>query len=843
MFKYPSPWQVLCSGLERRDQVSANVIGTSLSYTELPTTNTPKQLVTISAEQKSVNSPEDQLNGLPEELVKKELDYQELNSFDIKEIGANEGQARDVTKLYETCTEENKVTETFEVRTTQQKVLLGQDITFISKDKQNIPKLNSSVQDSAMDRVTRNPIFSLSSATSIESHQEEPDHENSTTEKSYSLVVSIKSNNVWVPPADRESRLRLLKESNRFDVRAYRPETSPTKLFLDFDEAEDEIRPRSREFTPEKVMELEAQRRDIIKRQGQRKSLDTEQLNTLQNETDASLLGTNVNGMDTGPNTEQINFEAARQQFVMLEMKRNSLPISPQPQIRSSRFSSGSVFEKDCNSPVQKMYDSSRIGQEVVSHTSNSPGTPEVTTKDRNSIQLSKQFFWEMPVDDLDSGAEEKIREINNEVPSQLMSEETENIPNLSNETPIEREIRLALEREECLRRERGIQSGVETNKMVEIFKNPVRTLPLDSQLKQKSKDRARTSFFLQREIEKETKREEDLRNEGKVAGLYDKGNPQELDERRKLFEQPDEVPVKPQKVGKQSTFKGSMDDLSTGEEISQVDYGQNIENNNWSVLDAPQPYSIRTNWKPTPINPYRYRRQSLENVLDYKTPLQSSSEAGNEVSADIQILRKENFHIRPWKVSLKVKGDVEVDSKHKQTQKTKEDEIPEVIYSMNRLRPSVSNVIEQEIQQSLERDRELREQRRKSEIPPITTPTDSKSSTSVNGYSQYGRPSPSSGISRQWFPATPGGTPSDAATSNSVSPVQMFKLKRYPRFDISEPDSDKLRRHREDYWYAGINPSDEVNTEIVESTRVNRHKNTMALRWEAGMYTNEQSD
>ncbi|XP_003216814.3 uncharacterized protein MISP3 [Anolis carolinensis] len=102
-------------------------------------------------------------------------------------------------------------------------------------------------------------------------------------------------------------------------------------------------------------------------------------------------------------------------------------------------------------------------------------------------------------------------------------------------ETPIEREIRLHLEREELLRRERGLASLRGTQEYVEVrirpFLNQSGTLP-------KEKERQWAGAQMQREIQRECRREEDLVQLGKVRGAYDRGTPQELQEKKMMFEQ-----------------------------------------------------------------------------------------------------------------------------------------------------------------------------------------------------------------------------------------------------------------------------------------------------------------
>ncbi|XP_030052771.1 uncharacterized protein MISP3 [Microcaecilia unicolor] len=111
--------------------------------------------------------------------------------------------------------------------------------------------------------------------------------------------------------------------------------------------------------------------------------------------------------------------------------------------------------------------------------------------------------------------------------------------PTPSSETPIEREIRLNMEREALLRKERGIASSLGSQQYVEVRMKPIlsQSLPIVPTLP-KEKDRQLAGVQMQRDILLESQREEDLMQLGKVQGLYDRGMPQELHEKRLLFEQ-----------------------------------------------------------------------------------------------------------------------------------------------------------------------------------------------------------------------------------------------------------------------------------------------------------------
>ncbi|XP_044125573.1 mitotic interactor and substrate of PLK1 isoform X2 [Bufo gargarizans] len=681
------------------------------------------------------------------------------------------------------------------------------DKIYVAKEQEeNITdsQTNTDASVSTMDRITRRMFSSFSSNQRINGSQQ--DLTNSSEETQATHEIDAKKE-IWYSSPSPDRRLKVLRGGERFEIRSHLPETSPTKLFVDSDEDadEEEFKPRSRDLIPEKVLALEKDRRDIIKKQGQRKSLDTEEVINISNK---NMLNSDVDftgreGEENKPNIhiEQINFESARQQFIKLEKQRNSLPIMPRPQPRQSWVNTRSLRENYEVTKVKEDQEGKTQKEEYIVN-------PEITGKDVSSSILHEQFLKTLSLDSVDNGEQE-------------IHEEKESIPNPSDETPIEREIRLALEREESLRKERGILSFGETNEIIEISKNPVLADLSDIPLSKKSKNRAHTSLFIQREIEKEVQREADLKSEGRVAGLYDKGNSQELDERRRLFEQPDEIPVQPQ--------HGISNKIT---KVTEADLETDNDSKNWSSLDSPQPYSVRMKWKPSPFNAYRNRRLSADNILDVKTPLERSSE--QESSGETFVLRKENFQVQPLKFTLPLQdNDVEIDRDHKVGHGERYNKM---------LRPSLSNIIEQEIQQALERDRELQEEREKSGLLPLKIETDNELNTPHNGYDTHdGTSSLTSNVSNTSSSAPWKGTLGNKTPSYDSSIVPIFRTHRNPNFEASESSGDRLKR--QENRYAGIDQSDAVNTEIVESTRVVRHKNTMALRWEAGLYVNEQGD
>lgn len=106
-------------------------------------------------------------------------------------------------------------------------------------------------------------------------------------------------------------------------------------------------------------------------------------------------------------------------------------------------------------------------------------------------------------------------------------------------ETPIEREIRRAIEREQSLRRSRGLPNRPTSPEYIEI---PLRKTAVCHQQRPNSwwsqaKDREFAGKKMQHEISEETKREQALVKIGKVPGFYDKGTVRQIKEKKKIFE------------------------------------------------------------------------------------------------------------------------------------------------------------------------------------------------------------------------------------------------------------------------------------------------------------------
>jgi len=141
------------------------------------------------------------------------------------------------------------------------------------------------------------------------------------------------------------------------------------------------------------------------------------------------------------------------------------------------------------------------------------------------------------------------------------------------NETPIEREIRLTMKREQSLRRSRGLCDTTDrNNEFVEIpLRRPI--LSQDLQVRPNTnlgKDRQFAGKKMQKEINAETEREKVLVELGRLPGFYDKGTEVQLQEKKLLFESFQEQKESVAAVNRRSPPNSSNIESAAG--IQEVD-------------------------------------------------------------------------------------------------------------------------------------------------------------------------------------------------------------------------------------------------------------------------------
>lgn len=103
-------------------------------------------------------------------------------------------------------------------------------------------------------------------------------------------------------------------------------------------------------------------------------------------------------------------------------------------------------------------------------------------------------------------------------------------------ETPIQREIRRSCEREESLRRSRGLSPGRAGEELIELRVRPVLSRPGSGTPLPRALERARAGAKMQRDIEREAHRQAALASPA-VPELGARRRPQPLDELKRFFE------------------------------------------------------------------------------------------------------------------------------------------------------------------------------------------------------------------------------------------------------------------------------------------------------------------
>ncbi|KFO70878.1 Mitotic interactor and substrate of PLK1 [Cuculus canorus] len=677
---------------------------------------------------------------------------------------------------------------------------------------------------------------------------------------------------VWTPSPDRESKLEVVRSGNLYDVRVYKGERKPSKLYDEDEQEQHRVPPPN--ISPEKARELEDERREVIRSQVMKKSSTIAERWSSLDELSSLNTGTGSQGegKDTGSfttsfavsfdkpssrrtatpvdpeniDTEQINFSAARQQFLMLEKTNPGSFFSPGQHAMSPKPDSTTrVSRQEWHSPematkaVRGYGSAGASGQgradrnvyQVYSASYKTPVKEEVypprrADTDRSYPSLTKASSRE----DLDSGLGEVCNEgnagytsdgsashktFNGLVDLRASSNGLDKETKVSNETPIEREIRMAMEREESLWKERGIQRLTSSKELVEIQTKPFLSMQASPGPGRKGKDKGRASLYVQREIEQETKREEDLKKQGRLLGTYDRGTQQELDERRRVFEQEEPPPQKPTPTRKVEEQRSWVNEFVVEQPTSHSPHP--IEDTRGG-RSLPR-YSASITHFQTSHPRFVASEKSQEEPLVSQHVSASASKWRSEDSqggrlpsstlspTDTAVLPREYFSLPFWKPKVSF-----VDEMGTQNPSRREDGREEQ-YKLRTWKPQTSALIEEEIRSDLQREEELQEQRRRRQL--------------IDGYSVVSSDGVPQEVSRSRHSSVTG--PSQGSTETLTSDSAR-----------SSPFEERRKRVKEEGKYAGIEPVDKINTEVVESTRVIRHKSLMAQRWEAGQYVQD---
>ncbi|XP_054038099.1 mitotic interactor and substrate of PLK1 [Rissa tridactyla] len=791
-----------------------------------------------------------------------------------------------------------------------------------------------------MDRVTRHLVFQLPQTSHKQDYGDAPhagsfaewradsdddvfgsaQRSSQRVENGYGWKMRSKSpsyfldggKDVWTPSPDRESRLEVVRSGSLYDLRAYRGERKPSKLYDEDEQEQYRVPPPN--ISPEKARELEDERRDVIRSQVMRKSSTIAERWSSMDELSSINTGTGdsrhagsftssfaisfdkpSSGRAATPvdpeniDTEQINFSAARQQFLMLEKTNPGSFVSPGQQAMSPKPESMTRVSRQewpspematkatrgySNAGASSQSRTDKTVYQVYSVSYKTPGKEEVYASRRADTKRSyptgkmSSLTKASSREDLDSGLGEMYNEGNagytsdgstsNEVFNGLVdlrggSNGLDKETKIGNETPIEREIRMAMEREENLWKERGIQRMTSSSELVEIQTKPLLSMHASPGPGRKGKDKGRASLYVQREIEQETKREEDLKKQGRLLGTYDRGTQQELEERRRVFEQEEAPPQKPPTPRKADEQRNWVNDFAAESPTSRSPHPAEDTRGGRSLPS----YAVSTAHVQASQTPFAASEKSRDQPLVSQHVSASASKWGSTDSqggrlpgstpspAGTTVLPREYFSFSFWKPKVSF-----VDNMGTQSPLRREDGREEQ-YKLRTWKPQTSAMIEEEIRSDLQREEELQEQRRQRRQL-----MDGYSMVGSDGFPQEGsrsrHSSAASGASGSYSVSeSPVSTPAShqggvLGLISSFTPLRVAGPSQgstetlTPDSARSSPFEERRRRVKEDGKYAGIEPVDKINTEVVESTRVVRHKSAMAQRWEAGQYVRD---
>ncbi|XP_017297498.1 mitotic interactor and substrate of PLK1 isoform X2 [Kryptolebias marmoratus] len=635
----------------------------------------------------------------------------------------------------------------------------------------------------------------------------------------YSFVEDATSpeahqNQAWMVSPQRQAQMAILKEEKEFKLQTYSSSRKPESLFL---ESNGDFEYKVDPCNGIRVMDEEEEKRlrtEIIRSQAPKKNQTEPQkpgdnpdpvLSTDRLIEGFSLSFSPVRFRPEPPHLEdpatidkeQINFNTARQKFLQMEQERLAKHLGP---VGSSRTHLDAIPD---------VFVSRKVNISDSTETTHDLTLIKAVDEDETSSQRKVLVFESLSsqsgvFDDVDSGLEELPVEVassyvsddfllNNNQQDDWTSKST-----VLRETPIEREIRLAQEREEDLRRSRGLKHSNARGEMVQIRTRRSQLSLTPDRIHEKNQ----MGFILHSKTQRENKRKE------------------QLPQQDRILEQDSQDPP--------------PEDIKTEADP---------QNGNKSTREKPEFESETDDVFLSPCCPHRHPEESIFSQM-YSFTIRNSEVQDTTCFHPDQTA---SFPSSPASLTPVTLSETAPQSWRENLEST----------GLQSRGQGAPDFIEKEIEDALRREQELREMREsmKENSQPLFSPAPLVEQASNMAVRQFYPPvntekavrvsSPSSGVrlpSISFVTAKPWASSGRPAFSSSTGvrmvPVVPGGLTESLLQDFEEHQA-KLKL--EESTYAGIQLVDDINNEVVESTRVIRHKNQRALRWEAGLFTNQQ--
>ncbi|XP_035856084.1 uncharacterized protein si:ch211-207j7.2 isoform X2 [Sander lucioperca] len=384
-------------------------------------------------------------------------------------------------------------------------------------------------------------------------------------------------------------------------------------------------------------------------------------------------------------------------------------------------------------------------------------------------------------------------------------------------ETPIEREIRRAIEREHSLRRSRGLPNPPTSPEYVDIpLRKTVLCQPINAQSERcQGKDRQFAGKKMQHEIHEEAQREQDLVNLGKVPGFYDKGTVRQVKERKQLFE----AFQKPNDSTLTLSARSKATSWSSASDISTLENEDDMSSQASTIGGS---YEERI---PT-------QSPNLGGIFTSLTPRGPGFSEGTACQViilenNLSVPAQKLYHVKPEAEPFTVvdlspnisSSRTEGHGGIKVREQEKEEEEEEVTPKENpffKLRTSTNVVkVEQDIREAQEREKELHRQR-----------------ISLYGGTEGAK---GGGGGGERPVSTEGKSPT--LSSSSLSGLSVPDLPGSSSRGGTRPTAARQSVGKFGMWPPAQAEEEKINQpEVLQSPRTPRHKTPLVQRWESGL-------